>query len=87
MEEIPDSEDEARQLEIYRRLIQAIQALDEKIVKPIEHKIRLEEPQKTRVEEILERPPSIPTIEMEVPTHVPSLPDRSRSIQPLRCQR
>ena len=30
------------------------------------------------MEEIFERPPSISTIEMEVPTHVPSLSDRSQ---------
>ena len=61
----PDSEEEARQLEIYRRLIQAIQALDEKIARPIEQRTRFEEPRKARGEEILERPASIPTMEME----------------------
>lgn len=40
----PDLKEEARQLEIYRRLIQAIQALDENLAKPIEHRIRFEEP-------------------------------------------
>ena len=74
----PDPEEETRQLEIYRRLIQAIQALDEKIARPIEHRTRFEEPKEARGEEILERPASIPTMEMEVPSHVPSLPDRSR---------
>ena len=39
----PDPEIEARQLEIYRRLAQAIQALDDKIAKPVEHKIRFNE--------------------------------------------
>lgn len=73
-----DPEDEARQLEINRRLIQAIQALDDKIAKPIEHKIRFEKPPQAREEEVLEKPTSIPTMQMEVPTHVPSLPDRSQ---------
>ena len=74
----PDPEEEARQLEIYRRLIQAIQALEDKIAKPIEHKIRFEEPKEIGEEEILGRPTSILTMEMEVSSHVPSLPDRSR---------
>ena len=68
----PDPKEEARQLEIYRHLIQAIQALDEKIAKPIEHKIRFEEPKEVRKEKILEMPASITTMEMEVPSHVPS---------------
>ena len=59
----PNPEEETRQLEIYRRLIQAIQALDEKIARPIEHKIRFEDTKKAREEEILERPASIPTMD------------------------
>ena len=52
----PDSKNEARQLEIFRCLIQAIQALDEKIAKPIEQRIRFEEPKEAAEEVIHERP-------------------------------
>ena len=73
-----DPEEEAGQFEIYRHLIQAIQALDKKITRPIEYRTRFEEPKEARGKEILERSASIPIMEMEVPSHVPSLPDRSR---------
>lgn len=74
----PNPKNEVRQLELYKRLLQATQALADQIVRSQETKIELEDPKVAMEEENLERPLSMPTMEMEVPSFVPSLKDKSR---------